>query len=96
MNESPDREAEGTPERLERSKQRVESVRQPGLDAPAAKQECVSCYARPDEREDVGRRIDPDTANVFFIYAQVIDPYGDGGVPEEVDRVAACTSPSIL
>jgi hypothetical protein len=35
-------------------------------------------------RKAAGERIDPDTAEVFFIYAQVLDPYGDDlNLPEE-------------
>jgi hypothetical protein len=40
--------------------------------------------ARREERKAVGRRIDPATANVFFEYGQVVDPYGDDpDLPEE-------------
>ena len=28
-------------------------------------------------RKEVGRHIDPDTAEVDWVYAQVLDPYGD-------------------
>jgi hypothetical protein len=38
---------------------------------------CVDRFASPEERCKVGRRLDPSTAEVFFIYAQVVDPYGD-------------------
>ena len=37
----------------------------------------VDRFASPEERCKVGRRLDPSTAEVFFIYAQVVDPYGD-------------------
>jgi hypothetical protein len=45
-------------------------------------------FAEPDEREHVGRRIDPETAHVFFVYAQTLDPYGDGPhLPPERQQV---------
>jgi hypothetical protein len=65
----------------------VEHITRVALDSRAAAQEQFTRFARPDEREDVGRRINPATADVFFVYAQVLDPYGDGGVPEEYDCV---------
>jgi hypothetical protein len=34
-------------------------------------------YARPDEREEVARRINPDTAETFGRYGDVSNPYGD-------------------
>ena len=40
--------------------------------------EVVARYAEPDERRDVGLRIDPETAVVFSYYAPVLDPYHDG------------------
>ena len=39
-------------------------------------------------RKEVGRHIDPDTAEVDWVYAQVLDPYGDGrDLPEESQQV---------
>src|ERR1700747_21103 len=39
-------------------------------------------------RNEVGRDIDPDTAEVDWVYAQVLDPYGDGrDLPEEFQQV---------
>jgi len=39
-------------------------------------------------RKEVGRHIDPDTAEVDWVYAQVLDPYGDGrDLPEEFQQV---------
>jgi hypothetical protein len=36
-------------------------------------------------RREVGRYIDPDTAEVDWVYAQVLDPYGDNpNLPEEL------------
>lgn len=32
-------------------------------------------YARPEERRAVGARVDPSTAEVWFVYGEVIDPY---------------------
>jgi hypothetical protein len=52
--------------------------------------------ARPDEREHVGRRINPETAYVDFSYAQILDPYGDTRVPDEaycVGRVFFAADP---
>ena len=41
-------------------------------------------YAEPNERESVRRQIDPEKATVFFVYGQVLDPYGDDpDLPEE-------------
>jgi hypothetical protein len=34
-------------------------------------------YAEPAERTEVGARIDPATAEVWFDYAQTLDPYRD-------------------
>ena len=47
------------------------------LDTRALAQERIRRFARPDERREVGLRINPESAHVFFTYAQVIDPYGD-------------------
>ena len=39
-------------------------------------------------RKEVGRHIDPDTAEVDWVYAQVLDPFGDGrDLPEEFQQV---------
>lgn len=44
--------------------------------------------ARPGERQQVGRRIDPKTAAVFFIWAQTMDPYGDDlDLPDHLQQV---------
>jgi hypothetical protein len=41
-------------------------------------------FASPHERHDVGRHLNPSTAWVFFIYGEVLDPYGDLDLqPEE-------------
>lgn len=48
----------------------------------------TSRFAHPSERTQVADRIDPDTAEVFFIYAQTLDPYGDDpDLPEELQQV---------
>jgi hypothetical protein len=40
------------------------------------------------KREQIGRRVDPTTAHVFFLYAQTGDPYGDWThVSEEEQQV---------
>jgi hypothetical protein len=55
-------------------------------------------------RRAAGKRIDPDTAEVFFLYNQILDPYGDDpDLPPEcqcvgrvffardpVERIAVC------
>jgi hypothetical protein len=57
---------------------------QAATDTAAIASERCTRYASPDERTEVGRRIDPETAQVFFIYALTLDPYGDGPeLPEE-------------
>jgi hypothetical protein len=42
--------------------------------------------AQPAERETAGKRIDPGTAEVWFVYGSVLDPYGDLG-PQGEDNV---------
>ena len=37
----------------------------------------MSSTTRDEERKAAGSRIDPATAEVWFEYAQVVDPYGD-------------------
>jgi hypothetical protein len=83
MNGSDDRDEAARPEWMTLSWQEVDSALQAALDNRGAADEWVTRYARPDEREEIGRRIDPETARVFFIYAQMLDPYGDAEVPEE-------------
>jgi hypothetical protein len=69
------------------SEEEVKHVTRVALDHLAATQECCLRCALPGEREEVARRINPETANVFFIYGEVLDPYGDGGLPEEASCV---------
>jgi hypothetical protein len=39
-------------------------------------------------RKAVGRQIDPETAEVEWIYAQMFDPYDDGfDIPEKAQQV---------
>jgi hypothetical protein len=39
-------------------------------------------------RKEAGLKIDPETAEVEWIYAQTLDPYGvDPGLPEELQQV---------
>jgi hypothetical protein len=39
-------------------------------------------------RQAVGRQIDPETAEVDWIYAQILDPYGDDpDLPEEYQQL---------
>jgi hypothetical protein len=48
----------------------------------------VNRFASRAERSVVGRRLNPSTAQVFFIYAQVVDPYGEcDDLPPEADCV---------
>lgn len=49
-------------------------------------------FADSDERRDVGLRIDPSTAEVFFIYGEVGNPYGD----HEVDPAESCWGPQFF
>ncbi len=45
--------------------------------------------ARPDERRDVGLRIDPATASVFFLRTQSRDPYRDNpDLPDELRQIS--------
>ena len=83
----PDRDGEGTGPNVHLSEKDLEHARRVAVDHRAATQELMSRYASPEERSDVGSRIDPDTAWVFFTYAEVLDPYGDGEVPEEASCV---------
>lgn len=61
--------------RIELSEDDLKQAVRAGLDARGIADEQITRYARPEEREDVGRRIDPSTAHVFFVYAQTMDPY---------------------
>lgn len=83
MSPSVDNHGEHEPTRVELSEEEIEHVTRAALDHYATRLEWVFRYAAPEERNEVGLRIDPETARVFFIYAEVIDPYGDSGVPEE-------------
>ena len=66
------------------SDEEIASAEQAALDLLADAQEHSLRFALPDERERVGRRINPETAHIFFRYAYVIDPYGDDpDLPEE-------------
>jgi hypothetical protein len=44
-------------------------------------------YAEPAERTEVGARIDPATAEVWFDYAQTLAPYGDVELEPEFQQV---------
>jgi len=46
----------------------------------------INRYARPDERAEVGSRINPATAIVFFRYLPTLDPYLDA-IPDERGQV---------
>jgi hypothetical protein len=37
-------------------------------------------------REEVGRQVDPETAEVDWFYAQTLDPYGLKELPEELQQ----------
>jgi hypothetical protein len=43
--------------------------------------------ATTDERLIAGRRIDAETAKVWFEYGQTLDPYGEHDLPEEFRQV---------
>src|SRR4051812_796913 len=47
----------------------------------AEREQLVERDARPDERGEVAIRIDPTTADVFFIYGEVLDPYDEDPPP---------------
>ena len=54
------------------------------LDVRARASEAYERFARPDEREAVAKRIDPETARCFWQYGYVVDPYGDDpDLPDE-------------
>jgi hypothetical protein len=45
-------------------------------------------FAEPSDRQAIGERIAPATADVFFIYAQTLDPYGDDPhLPAELQQM---------
>src|SRR5688500_2453743 len=70
--------------RIHLSEQEVERAIQAAHDNLAHAQEQFRRYARPDERFAVGLRIDPENANVFFLYGQASDAYGElDRLPEE-------------
>src|SRR5262245_36897599 len=53
-------------------------------------------FALPHERKEVARCINGDTATVFFIYAQTLDPYGDNpDLPRNLIKLAESSSRSI-
>jgi hypothetical protein len=73
---------------IELTEDEVERAVRAGLDAGAIAGEHFTRFAQPAEREQVGRRIDPATAHVFFLYAQTLDPYGDHpDLPEELQQI---------
>ena len=79
---------EDNPNQVELSEEDLERAVRAGLDARAAANELFSQFARPDERVQMGHRIDPATARVFFLYAKTMDPYGDDpDLPEEMQQV---------
>ena len=66
----------------------IERVKRAARDSRAIESELSTRFARPDERDEIGRRIDPTTANVFFRHAQIFDPDGDDpDLPEEMDQL---------
>jgi hypothetical protein len=62
---------------LELTEDEVERAVRAWLTSRALAGEQFTRFAQPAEREQVGRRIDPATAHVFFVYAQIADPYGE-------------------
>src|SRR5262249_22725173 len=72
----------------ELSEDDVERAVRAARDSRAIAAELSIRFARPDERVDVGRRIDPATAHVFLVNAQTLDPYGDDpDLPEEMEQI---------
>jgi hypothetical protein len=68
----------------------IETATQLAQDVRAASQELYQRYARPDERKGVGRRVDPDTAHVWWTYQRILDPYDEGIDVGELDNVGRC------
>jgi hypothetical protein len=62
--------------RIELSEDEQKRAVRAALETRAIADEQITRYAQPEEREEVCRRIDPATAQVFFVYAQIVDPYG--------------------
>lgn len=80
--------AEDNVTRIELSEDELERAASAASDTHAIAGEQFRRFARPDEREQVGRRIDPAKAHVFFVHAQTLDPYGDDPeLPEEMQQV---------
>lgn len=74
--------------RIELSEDEQKRAVRAALETRAIADEQITRYAQPEEREEVCRRIDPATAQVFFVYAQIVDPYGDDSdLPEEMQGV---------
>jgi hypothetical protein len=71
---------------IEISENEMERLVQAERDMRASADELFTRFALPDEREQIGRRIDPTTAHVFFVYAQTGDPYGDYPDPPEEEQ----------
>ena len=59
------------------TEEQIEHAAQFAADNLARSQEMTKRVARSEERKAVGSRVNPDTAEVFFVYAEVLDPYGD-------------------
>ena len=60
-------------------------VAQAGAELRRIEARLADSYAAPEEREAVGLRINPETAHVFYVIAQTLDPYGDDPqLPDEL------------
>jgi hypothetical protein len=83
-----DRSAEGDAGmQVQLSDEDVARASQAALENRARFSEHTKRFARPHERQKEAELINPATALVFGIYAEVIDPYGDGGVPPEASCI---------
>ena len=79
---------ENDPTRIELTEDDIARAVQAGLDTRAIADEQIKRFARPEERGEVGQRISPATADVFFVYAKTPDPYGDDpDLPEEFQQI---------
>jgi hypothetical protein len=70
--------------RIQLTDAEIEQAKQAAVDTVAIANKLTSRLAEPHERKEVGRRLDPNAAHVFLVYAYVLDPYGDDpDLPDE-------------
>lgn len=66
------------------TQEQLEEAHRWAKDVRARASEMTERFAAPGERKEVGLRIDPKTARVFFLFTEMLDEYGDGlDIPEE-------------